>query len=312
MSSTAGSPPVPAVTSKSKSKSKGRRSLCSASIVELKSLIALEIKPRACRPESVRVRDGGIAELSFDYSFLPTSPHLDSHHHLHYEFPLDILFHGHRMIFFHSDFVDFSGGDPLFNHFLVSYHRQLSAHATAIQERYAWKPSETERISIDRQAQLVGFVYQIEKEKEKDAEDEDGDIDMFGVLTHEHDAAAAAGEEDSKKSVPAPVSASPPSPSLSAELTMKAQLTLFDCGKRMKEVSFAVLPKFQRRRIATDLVRVTWNLFCSSHAHLAAAVAGGGRATDTWIYVMNSRKSGAFWRALQLWYPEIKFKLERP
>ena len=85
-----------------------------------------------------------------------------------------------------------------------------------------------------------------------------------------------------------------------------AMLTLFDvsdspekCYKIEKELSLTVLPPFQRRHIATDLVRLSWNLF----AH---------PIEECWIYVMNSRKSGMFWRKFKQWYPAVKFRLVKP
>ena len=66
-----------------------------------------------------------------------------------------------------------------------------------------------------------------------------------------------------------------------------------------KEISPTVLPPFQRRHIATDLVTLSWNLF----AH---------PLNECWIYVMNSRKSGMFWRKFKQWYPDVKFRLVNP
>ena len=85
-----------------------------------------------------------------------------------------------------------------------------------------------------------------------------------------------------------------------------AMISLFDVSdspekvcKIENELSLTVLPPFQRRHLATDLVRLAWNLF----AH---------PKDECWIYVMNSRKSGAFWRKFKQWYPDVKFRLVRP
>lgn len=66
-----------------------------------------------------------------------------------------------------------------------------------------------------------------------------------------------------------------------------------------KEISLVVPPPFQRRHLATDLVRLSWNLF----AH---------PTNECWVYVLNSRKSGMFWRKFKQWYPEVKFRLVKP
>eukprot|EP01083_Nonionella_stella_P028695 79056_1 len=85
-----------------------------------------------------------------------------------------------------------------------------------------------------------------------------------------------------------------------------AMITLFDVSDSSekiyefeKELSLCVLPQYQRRHIATDLVRLTWNLF----AH---------PTDECWVYVMNSNKSGMFWRKFKQWYPAVNFRLVRP
>ena len=85
-----------------------------------------------------------------------------------------------------------------------------------------------------------------------------------------------------------------------------AMIALFDtsdsnekCYDIEKEISLTVLPPFQRRHLATDLVRLAWNLF----AH---------PLNECWVYVLNSRKSGMFWRKFKQWYPSVKFRLVKP
>eukprot|EP01084_Bolivina_argentea_P130632 230600_1 len=85
-----------------------------------------------------------------------------------------------------------------------------------------------------------------------------------------------------------------------------AMITFFDVSDSKtksctfeKEMSLCVLPKYQRRHLATDLVRSAWNLFADPH-------------DECWIYVMNSRKSGMFWRKFKQWYPAINFRLVYP
>jgi len=88
--------------------------------------------------------------------------------------------------------------------------------------------------------------------------------------------------------------------------TAMATITFFDVSDGLtkkydieKELSLVVLPTFQRRHIATDLVRLSWNLLADPER-------------ECWIYVMNSTKSGAFWRKFKQWYPAVKFRLVRP
>ena len=85
-----------------------------------------------------------------------------------------------------------------------------------------------------------------------------------------------------------------------------AMISLFDtsdspekCYNIEKEISLTVLPPFQRRHLATDLVRLVWSLF----AH---------PKDECWVYVLNSRKSGMFWRKFKQWYPHVKFRLVKP
>eukprot|EP01084_Bolivina_argentea_P172987 299628_1 len=85
-----------------------------------------------------------------------------------------------------------------------------------------------------------------------------------------------------------------------------AMITLYDITKTKtkkykyeKEISLCVLPQYQRCHIATDLVRLTWCLFADS-------------GEECWVYVMNSTKSGMFWRIFKQWYPTINFRLVRP
>mmetsp|Transcript_12144 Transcript_12144/g.19441 ORF Transcript_12144/g.19441 Transcript_12144/m.19441 type:complete len:238 (+) Transcript_12144:66-779(+) len=86
-----------------------------------------------------------------------------------------------------------------------------------------------------------------------------------------------------------------------------AMITFFDVSDSPeklynveKEMSLCVLPPFQRRHLATDLVRLAWALFVPDEAK------------ECWIYVMNSMKSGIFWRKFQQWYPDVRFRLVRP
>eukprot|EP01083_Nonionella_stella_P179002 634143_1 len=85
-----------------------------------------------------------------------------------------------------------------------------------------------------------------------------------------------------------------------------AMLTLFDVSnsteaqyKIEKELALVVLPPYQRRHIATDLMRLTWNLFANEK-------------DECWVYVLNSRKSGMFWRKFRQWYPHVRFRLVKP
>lgn len=85
-----------------------------------------------------------------------------------------------------------------------------------------------------------------------------------------------------------------------------AQIAFFDVsdspGKkygREKEVSITVFPTYQRRHLATDLIHVTWDLFADPE-------------DECWVYVMNSRKSGMFWKAFRQWYPQVNFRLVYP
>ena len=85
-----------------------------------------------------------------------------------------------------------------------------------------------------------------------------------------------------------------------------AQITFFDVSdskykkyKFERELSLLTLPPYQRKHIATDLVRLSWSLFANEEE-------------ECWIYVMNSNKSALFWRNFKRWYPSIKFRLVRP
>ncbi len=69
-----------------------------------------------------------------------------------------------------------------------------------------------------------------------------------------------------------------------------------------KELAITVLPPFRRRHLATDLIRVTWILFGEN----------GFEGKETWVYVMNSNKSGALWRRIKQWFPSIRFQVVRP
>ena len=87
--------------------------------------------------------------------------------------------------------------------------------------------------------------------------------------------------------------------------SVAAQIILFDItsekGKQLvQEMAIVVLPMYQRRHIGTDLVRLTWTLFAKQNEQ------------ELWVYVLNSRNSGQFWRSFKRWYPSVNFKLETP
>ena len=93
---------------------------------------------------------------------------------------------------------------------------------------------------------------------------------------------------------------------LNADNRVMAQIASFDVSdsphskcSREKEISLLVLPSHQRKHLATDLVHLAWDLFADP-------------ADECWIYVLNSRKSGMFWRRFKQWYPDVAFRLVKP
>ena len=71
-------------------------------------------------------------------------------------------------------------------------------------------------------------------------------------------------------------------------------------GKFVYEMAMCVLPKYQRKHLATDLIHLCWDMLSNKENN------------ETWIYVLNSLKSGSFFRNFIQWYPHVKFKLVRP
>ncbi|ETO31024.1 hypothetical protein RFI_06097 [Reticulomyxa filosa] len=186
------------------------------------------------------------------------------------------MYHNNEMVFFVGPQIN-AKNETLMN-YVNMYHQALESCPKVTYERYGWQPDFAQRVKIDLSARLLGFVVADNHIKTND--------DQNGATTG---------------------------------TVIKAQITLFPCAEQnaanmtakksslengkqtiteKREIALVVFPLFQRQHLATDLVRITWNVFKFT-------------ANEEWIYVMNSNKSAMFWRSLKQWYPDINFKLVR-
>ena len=160
-----------------------------------------------------------------------------------YDFPVEFTYHKHKFLFIDKPSVDCKQ--------LIMFHKNLENDKISVYERYHWHPSLKERINIDCNACLLGFVMD-------DSDETMAMLSLFDV-------------------------------SDSAEKMYETEM----------EISLCVLPKYQRKHLATDLVKLAWTLFAD-------------QSDECWIYVCNSRKSGIFWRKFRQWYAEVNFRLVHP
>ncbi|ETO28661.1 hypothetical protein RFI_08465 [Reticulomyxa filosa] len=210
-----------------------------------------------------------------------------------------------RFVYHHNEMVFFIGPqihqkNETLMHYMNTYHQTLEFHPGVMHERYGWQPDFSQRVKMDLTARLLGFVVShntiedIDNDNNNDSNKEKKKNNNDSNNLHHNGAIEIT--------------------------TVKAQITLFQCREKnngneilfkghspdsdrhskteRKEIALVVFPLFQRQHLATDMVRVTWNLFKFSD-------------NEEWIYVMNSDKSAMFWRSLKQWYPDINFKLVR-
>ena len=179
---------------------------------------------------------------------------------------------------------------------LYSFHKNLEKERKTIYDRYGWYPNIYDRIKFDCSSELIGFIINNDKNNIDGANGE-----VMGMIV-------LIGCEKT------------------AKLTLNTNVDNINSNlKVQKEIAIIVLNKYQRHRLATDLVRVTWELFAQDDNDNNDNNNNNNNDDDEestrnvnqivkqeWIYVLNSIKSGAFWRTFKQWYPHVMFKIVRP
>jgi len=176
-----------------------------------------------------------------------------------YQLPLQFNFHNNTFYFTNSQCNDNNYGI-----LLKEFHTEFENYQESVYDRYGWHPDIATRIKIDNNAVLIGFIIN------------NGNIKI---------------NEKNKKNVT--------QNNKNSISKIMGMISLFKYDDKRREIAFTVFPPFQRHHLATDLLRVCWELFANQE-------------TDQWIYVANCNKSSLFWRNFTQWYPEINLKLIYP